>query len=338
MLTDRADISTLDCYKLVPTLRIFLNQVVKWEVSESLNYCDWLTRNALLLVQVIQMLTDQPDISNLDCHSPSPTLWIFLSQVVKWEVSESLNYCVWLMRNALLLVQVIQMLTNPADIRTLDCHSLSPTLWIFLSQVVKWDVSELLNYCVWDTRNALLLVQVIQMLTNPASIRTLDCYSVSPPLWIFLNQVVKWDVSEWLNYCVWLTRNALLQVQGIQMLTDRADIRTLDCYSVSPTLWIFLSQVVKWDVSELLNYCVWDTRNALLLVQVIQMLTNPADIRTLACYSLTPTLWIFLSQVVKWDVSESLNYSCVAHPKHVCTCTGHPNVNGSGWYFDPRLL
>jgi hypothetical protein len=241
-------------------------------------------------------------------------------------------------RNMCLHVQVIQMLTNTADIRTLDCHSLFPTLWIFLSQVVKWDVSEWLNYCVWDTRNALLLVQVIQMLTDQPDISTLDCHSLFPTLWIFLNQVVKWDVSESLNYCVWLTRNALLLVQVIQMLMNPADIRTPDCHSLSPTLRIFLSQVVKWDVSELLNYCVWDTRNALLLVQVIQMFTDRADMSTLDCHSLSPTLWIFLSQVVKWDVSESPNYSCVAHPNHVCTCTSHPNVNGSGWYFDPRLL
>jgi hypothetical protein len=175
------------------------------------------------------------------------------------------------------------------------------------------------------------------MLTNPADIRTLDCHSLSPTLWMFLSQGVKWGVSEWLNYCVWDMRNALLLVQVIQMLTDRANISTLDCHSQSPTLRIFLSQVVKWDVSEWLNYCVWDTRNALLLVQVIQMFTDRADMSTLDCHSLSPTLWIFLNQVVKWDVSELLNYSCVAHPKHVSTCTSHPNVNESGWYSDPRL-
>jgi hypothetical protein len=240
-------------------------------------------------------------------------------------------------RNMCVHVHVIQMLTNRARISTLDCYSVSPTLWISFSQVVKWDVSEWLNYCVWLTRNALLLVRVIQMLTDQPDISTLDCHSPSPTLWIFLSQVVKWDVSESLNYCIWLMRNALLLVQVIQMLTNPADIRTLDCHSPSPTLWIFLSQVVKWDVSEWLNYCVWDTRNALLLVQVIQMLTNPADISTLDCHSQSPTLWIFLSQVVKWDVSESLNYSCVAHPKHVSTCTGHPDVNESSWYSDPRL-
>jgi hypothetical protein len=225
-----------------------------------------------------------------------------------------------------------------SDIWTLDYHGLVPTLWIFLSQVVKWNVSESLNYCVWPMRNALLLVQVIQMLTNQADISTLDCYSLSPTLWIFLSQVVKLDVSELLNYCFWPTRNALLLVQVIQMLTNQADIRTLDCYSLFPTLWIFLGQVVKWDVSQSHNYCVWPMRNALLLVQDIQMLTDQAYISTLDCYSLSPTLWIFLSQVVKWDVSQSLNYCCGAHPKRVSTSTSHPNVNESGWYSDPRLL
>jgi hypothetical protein len=218
---------------------------------------------------------------------------------------------------------------NWAGISTLDCYSVSPTLWIFLNQVVKWDVSEWLNYCVWDTRNALLLVQVIQMFTDRADMSTLDCHSPSPTLWISLSQVVKWEVSEWLNYCVWDMRNTLLLVQVIQTLTDQADISTLDCHSPSPTLWIFLRQVVKWEVSEWLHYCVWLTRNALLLVQVIQMFTDRADISTLDCHSLFPTLWIFLSQVVKWDVSESLNYSSVAPPKHVCTCTRHPNENES---------
>jgi isoprenylcysteine carboxyl methyltransferase (ICMT) family protein YpbQ len=76
--------------------------------------------------------------------------------------------------NVFLLVQVIQMWMYMSDIWTLDYHGLVPTLWIFLSQVVKWYVTQSLIYCVWPTRNALLLVQVIQMLTNQADISTLD--------------------------------------------------------------------------------------------------------------------------------------------------------------------
>jgi hypothetical protein len=191
------------------------------------------------------------------------------------------------------------MLTNVADISTLDCCSLSPTLWIFLGQVVKLDVSDSLKYSVLHTQSAYLLVPVIQMWVNQSNIFTLDYHSLVPTLWIYLGQVVKLVVSESLKYSVMHTESAYLLVQVIQMWVNQSYILALDYHSLFPTLWIFLEQVVKVVVSESLKYSVLHTQSASLLVQVIQMWVNQSTIFTLDYHSLVPTLWIYLGQVVK---------------------------------------